>query len=530
MAFLAIHSINSYPAHWHLNAGLEIITLLLIPYRYWGALLVGEAIPNAYEAWLCLADFGSTWVALRMIPEMLLCMPVVWLYRSKLNIFPTKHLVNIKALLTCVLIISIVLSAYSCALVSTLHITNGPYRHSPMLAGIYLAGNYAGLLTLVPCALIVRLDFRKGRFHERLKEIWSSSKLLADASGLALPVIAFMAWIAGKSEMTQATVIEMAMLIPAAWLTVRHGWRAAALAGTLIIICNGLLQPDLPTTSNVVEITFALCLAVSGLYALGAKVTAQNLRNERERQGVEAEQQMVRQNLAVTERRMRRAAEKLEFVAGSLHIANNRVLDHMRRIVPNIESHAFYKQAMVAHEQVYQLAESLHPSAWRDRGVPAALNETVARALDEAGIAYSCHIGGRGFTLLESSVMTAIYRTACEAITHVTSHLTCSRVRLEVRAGETNKHRWAVIRVDGLMDHDDVARSVYYSEQRRDLGVKLGAHLASIEEMRSQAQVFGGQVHVRATSKHLRVTALLHSQAAEVRQQKASAPLRLWVN
>ena len=76
-AFLAIHSITSAPAHWHLYAGLQVICLLLVPYRYWVALLIGEAIPNAYEAWQCLDTFGPTWVAIRMIPEMLVGMPIV---------------------------------------------------------------------------------------------------------------------------------------------------------------------------------------------------------------------------------------------------------------------------------------------------------------------------------------------------------------------------------------------------------------------------------------------------------------------
>jgi two-component system, NarL family, sensor histidine kinase FusK len=529
LAFVGIHSITSAPAHWHLYAGLQVISLLLVPYRFWGALLIGEAIPNAYEAWICLDTFGPTWVAIRMIPEILFTMPIVWLCRSKLNIFPTRHLVNIQALLGCILMVTLVQTAYSYALISTLHITSGPYRQGPMLVGIWLAGNYAGLLTLVPWALIFRLDYRKGNFKERLQHIWSN-RLLADALGVALPVIAFMAWVAGKSNLTQATIIEMAMFMPAAWLTVKHGWRAAALAGTLVLICNGLLQPDLPTTSNVVEITALLCLAVSGLYALGAKVTAQNLRDERERAAAEQVQGMARQHLALTERRMRRAAERLEFVAGSLHIANSQVLQHMRRILPNIETHGFYKQAVQAHEQVYLLAESLHPSAWRDRGLPAALNETLARALDEAGLAYSCEMTGRGFTSLEQGVHSAIYRMACESIVYVTSDITCSKVKLTVRAGETNDRRWVVVRVEGTLNTNDVANAVYFGEHRRSLAAKLGTNLTSIREMRTHAQAFDGELHVRSNADRLVLTTLLHSQSAGVQKEKTSAPLRLWVD
>lgn len=534
LAFLAIHFLTSLPghwhlaAHWHLYAGLQVICLLLTPYRYWGALLIGEAIPNAYEAWICLDTFGPTWVAIRMIPEMLLSMPIVWLCRSRFNIFPTRHLVNVQTLLVCVLLVSVVLSAYSYMLMSTLHITSGPFRLTPMVGAVYLIGNYAGLLTLVPWALIARLDYRKGRVKDQLKRI-SSSRMLPDTLGIAAPVIVLMAMVASRANSSQAQIIEMAMFIPAAWLTIKYGWRAAAMAGTLAIICNGLLQPDLPS-AGVVEMTAALCLAVSCLYALGARVTAQNLRDELEWRDAQNVAQMARQTLALSERKMKQAAERLEFIAGSLHVANSRVLDHMRRILPNIETQGFYRQAVQAHEQVYRLAESLHPSAWRDRGLPAALNETIARALDEAGIAYRCEIGGRGFVSLETSVHTAIYRTACEAIVHAASHLACSRIKLRVRAGETNDRRWVVIRVDGQLDENDVANAVYFTDHRRNLAAKLGTNLVSVDEMRSHVQAFDGGLHVRTSPGRVIVTALLHSHVAEVQKAKASAPLRLWVN
>jgi signal transduction histidine kinase len=227
---------------------------------------------------------------------------------------------------------------------------------------------------------------------------------------------------------------------------------------------------------------------------------------------------------------MRRAAEKLEFVAGSLHVTNARVLEHMRRILPNIESHSFYKQAVLAQEQVYGLAESLHPSAWRNRGLPAALNETIARALAEAGIDYTCDIGGRGFMSMEAGVHSAIYRMACEAIVHISSQRMCSRITLRVRAGQTSGRHWVVIRVEGILDVNDVANAVYFGDHRRDLAAKLGANLISVQEMRTHAQAFDGDLHVRSTAERVMVSALLHSHAAEMQNQKASAPLRLWVN
>ncbi|GAB2576289.1 hypothetical protein ISP15_16265 [Dyella jejuensis] len=529
LAFLAIHSVTSAPAHWHLYAGLQVVCLLLVPYRYWAALLLGEAIPSAYEAWQCLDSFGPTWVAIRMVPELLLGMPIVWLCRSRLHIFPARHLVNIKALLICILLVSVVLSAYSYALISSVpHIADSSFRPTAMIAAGYLTGNYAGLITLVPWSLIVRLDYRKGHLKRRLKRIWSNT-LSIDALGIAAPVILLMMIVASKIDTVQAELVELSMLIPAAWLTVKHGWRAAAIAGTLVIICVGALQPDLPTRS-VVEVMAVLCVAVSGLYALGAKVTAQNLRDEREYEIAEEAQKLARENLMLSERRMRRAAEQLEFVAGSLHITHARVLDHMRRIIPNVETHGFYKQSVRAQEQVYRVAESLHPSVWRDRGLPAALNETIARTLDEAGMGYRCEISGRGFMWLDSAIHSSIYRVACEAIVFICSQRMCSRVMLRVRAGKTRGRCWVVVRVEGYLEHNQVANAVYFRGHRRELAAKLGTHLVGADEMRTHVKAFGGELHVRSTVDRMTVTALLHSNVAEMQKERVSAPLRLWVS
>ncbi|WP_204632548.1 hypothetical protein [Dyella mobilis] len=503
---------------------------MLLPYRYWAALLIGEAIPNAFLAFKCLADFGPAWVAIRCIPEMLVSMPIVWLCRSQLNVFPTRHLVNVKALLTCVLMVSIALSTYAYVLMfSSIHVPAALYAARPQVMGVYLTGNFGGLLTLVPWALIARLDYRKGRVTAQFKRLWTN-KLLVDAMGIAVPVIAGLTLLAAKLHDAPTQLIELGMIVPAAWLTAKHGWRAAALAGTAVLICDSLLHPLGMPTPAALETIAGLCVAVSGLYVLGAKVSAQKIRDEHDRAAAEEVHDMARQHLMTTERRMRRAAERLEFVAGSMHVANAQTLEHMRRIVPNIESHAFYKQAVKAHEQVYLLAESLHPAAWRDRGLPAALNETLARALDEAGLQYQCEIDGRGFMFLEAAVHTAIYRTACEGIVYVTSDITCSSVKLVVRAGETSGRRWVVVRVEGYLDANDVAKGIYFGQNRRELAAKLGANLSSVKEMRAHARTFDGMLHVRSDARRVVVSALLHSQSLGVQKHKNSEPLRLWVS
>jgi len=281
------------------------------------------------------------------------------------------------------------------------------------------------------------------------------------------------------------------VFLPMAWLTLKHGWRAAAVSGALAIACSSL---QILSINEFETKTYAtqvlLAIGITCLFALGARISAQLMQEQKERQSALNVQRLARQTLQMGEQRMRQTSQALEYLAGSLHVTNSRLLEQMRRIVPNIESHAFYKQALSTQTQVYQLAESMHPLAWRERGLPAALNETVARALDEAGIAYRCEITGRGFTRLAPSVLTVTYRLACEAVVYVTSRLACSRVRLTLRGGETHGKRWVMLRIEGVLEDTGVANAVYFAEERQRLASKLGASALDVSEMRDNVGIF----------------------------------------
>jgi len=45
-------------SNWNLPASLRLAALLLVPMRYWPALVLGEAMPVAYQAWLSHGMFG----------------------------------------------------------------------------------------------------------------------------------------------------------------------------------------------------------------------------------------------------------------------------------------------------------------------------------------------------------------------------------------------------------------------------------------------------------------------------------------
>ncbi|WP_158544984.1 MASE1 domain-containing protein [Dyella monticola] len=528
LLYLAIHPLST--AYWPVHVGVRLACLLLMPYRFWPALYVGEILPNIYEILPC-TEQGTIWMVLRSIPPFTITMPIVWWCRERMPPLPrsTQRLVDIKALLVCVLLVSLGNMVYSSAASATSLAIPGPMAVLPWTIAFFL-GPYLAILSIIPWALLAWLNYERGHLREQAKKALISP-LVLETVVLLFPAVVLLAWLdkVGSDQIKQIATI--AMFLPMAWLTLKHGWRAVALSAPLVIACISLPLPIADTTisENVYATQFFLSIAVTSLFVLGARISVQLVEEEQERVTARNVQRIARQNLQMGEQRMRQASQALEYLAGTLHLTNGRLLEQMRRIVPNIESHAFYKQALATQTQVYRLAESMHPIAWRERGLPAALNETIARALDEAGIAYRCQISGRGFTRLAPSVLTATYRAACEVVVYVTSRLSCTGVNLTLRGGETRGKRWVALRVEGVLEETGIASAVYHSEERKRLATKLGASILDVPEIRDHVRIFDGELHTRMPKDRLSITVLLHDAMQEERSV-TSAPMRLWVN
>lgn len=530
LLYLAVHPFST--GHWPIHAGVRLACLLLVPYRYWPALYIGEALPNAYEMLPC-TNLGVAGIAARCVPPFTVVMPIVWWCRSKFPPLPFKseRVVDVKALLTCILLVSLGNMAYSWIAISFAKSVPGPFAPLSWLVD-YFFGPYLAIVSIVPWVLMTWLACRSGHLRQQLQSLLSS-RLALDAVTLMVPSIVLLAWLNRTGSEETSLIATIAMALPMAWLTLKHGWRAVAVSAPLVIACISLAIPPEEGTLNdkLYTIMMFLTITVTSLFALGARISVQLAKEEEERLSMLNVQRVARQSLQLSEQRMRQTSQALEYLAGNLHITNSRLLEQMRRIVPNIESHAFYKQALNTQSQVYRLAESMHPVAWRERGLPAALNETVARALDEAGIAYRCEISGRGFSRLAPTVLTATYRTACEAVIYVTSRLACTRVNLVLRGGETNGKRWVLLRAEGVLEETGVASAVYHSEERKRLAAKLGASMLDIPEIRDHVRIFDGLLHVRTPTNRLQLTALLHDASYEEQREisRLAPPLQLWV-
>jgi hypothetical protein len=514
------------PPEFALGSALRLIFLLFMPYRYWLALAVGEALPNFQAVYPCLAQFGLWWVVVRSIPPIAVMMPVVWFCRSRLVLFPNKRLVNIKTLLVAVLGSSLVLTGYSSTAMVLAHLQPNTLPLTPDIACCYFIGFYFAMLALVPWALIARFEHREGQQWRDTVQRALRSRLLAEGMSIMLPATLLLVLASYRSNIIHPQFILMAMFLPVAWLTLRHGWRAAAFGGTITIICAAAAFPSEAYDANIEVIQTELFLAVTitSLFALGARISA-HLQQVRQ---ASSAKHLARESYLQSEYRRREAAQTLEKLSVALHLTSIRWLRHLRSVDPSIESETYYQEANDAHKHLSDLAESLHPLVWRSQGLTAALQETVRHILADASITYSIKIVGHGFTRMQPTVLAATYRAACEAIAYAGTRVACSSIRVTLRGGETHGSRWVFVGVEGVMDHMKIASAIFHAEARQQLASKLGVQGFTMKELCDHVRLFDGDLHDRSNERYVRITMLLYD-ARRVSHEEP-APLRLWVH
>ncbi|WP_158628932.1 MASE1 domain-containing protein [Dyella choica] len=525
LAYTALSPLSD--AHWNLHTGLQLSFLLLVPYRYWPALLVGEVVPNTVAMLRCIDAFGVEAVAWRCVPPILTIMPALWWCRERLKLFPTRKLVDIKVLMLCVMLASLVRTLYSYTFLLLVH--TPAFKAHPIMALGYFIGNTIAVLGVVPMVLMVRLDIQNYGARALARKC-IMAPLTADLMVVALPSMLLLTVCILRGGNDMQHIARIAMFLPVAWLTIKHGWRAAVAGGMLAIIATCLLTVSRPDP-QLIETQAFIAFTIICLMATGARISAQLLREAKQKQRDANALATARRSLEAHEQRRKQLSTKLEHLALRLHVTNQSLAHTLRSGLFGVDAERYAKHVLEAPEEVYALAESLHPVAWRERGLPAALSQTIGRALDEASIEYRCVITGRGYIRMSQDTLNTVYRSACEAVVCVTSRLTCSSVSLTLRAGETRGHRWLVLVVDGHQNTSRMATAVIRKAEREYIAAKLGAGSLTVSELTELARLFGGQLHHRQRGPQERITILLHDTWPATKEvEHKPEPLQLWVS
>jgi hypothetical protein len=511
-------------ALWPFAAGLRVACLMLVPRRYWAALVVGEAIPLTYFNVQCLDDFGLAWVVINSIPFIALGMPVMSWFRNRAGLFPTPAMVNLTRLLVCMLALSAFWTLLSYVVLSTIRLPTGPYEIPSGLMMMSLVGNYMVLLLTVPWIIMIRIRGRKKNLRHFLPISTRITHPLMRDVGMAVLILAALVWWYHVADANIQSTPLMAMFLPAMWLTLKHGWRVSVLSGTLSLACICLLLPWSTDTFNQQAQTL-MAMAITGLYFAGARISEMGRDYGRIQREARDSKDVARAIVTHTETRLERTASAIDAIA-AIHRSDYEPV--LARIESPEEREDFLEQRSRVQRYMRNAADALYPSAWRTHGLGGALYESIGNALRPTGVIYDCDGWVRELRFLSPALQSAIYRVSCDAVAALVVSPACVGIRLAIRTGRRKVGGgWVGVRIHSLEDEANVAQGLMRQDKREGVASALGANLRTVEEARKLVRAFDGQLELRTLLEGRRVSMLLCDQTPDGPVHQA--PMRLWV-
>lgn len=259
---------------WMLMSGFRLTCLLLLPARYWAAILVGEALPLLENAMFWTHRFGYQWAGMAAVPMTLMWVPVLKWLRRRWPIHDADGRPRMAPILAANLITSIISAVATTALL-VVSLNHSPGQWPDVVPEDYvfpyLLGAYLGALTVTPAVLALYERFRAlGDRPLSAGVVWRSP-LLRDTVWWVLPSLAVLAWAAAivpDDALRQAA--RLTMLWPILGMAWRHGWHGTAVAGmaasaAMATTATAFLDPLMIQTQVI------LSIVVSGALLWGAR-------------------------------------------------------------------------------------------------------------------------------------------------------------------------------------------------------------------------------------------------------------------
>lgn len=483
-------------SHWELIAGFRLSVLLLAPYRYWPALLLGEMGPLAYTALECMDRFGLVWACVFMLPPMAWSMPIAYFCRERLRVISRiEGTVDISHLLICALLVSLICTGRDTL---TMALTKLPqdyvlpsYR---VLMARWFLGNYLGILTLVPLVMLFRQRWT-GLFKRKVVRRVIGGRAWMELLPFLVALLALLFWSLGGASDDARQTLQMLMFVPVVWLSLRRGWQGAAIGGTLASLMVVFLMPSRYDQQTLQAETF-LSFAITAMLLLGGRIAILVERGFRESREACLALALAQRNVQLAEAQLRQAAQAMQQVRETVQAGHHSTMVQLRHLLPGIGEREYSRHATEAQEQLYHFADTLYPSNLEKRGISSALREgPVARALDEAGVVYWCDTPETGLEQLSQPLRMALYRLTNESIAQLCRRRSVSNVHVRLRVGSFGGRLWAVLCVDGVSQPERLERVRWDALLPR---IMCGSADMGMETIRNRVGIFQG--HARSRS------------------------------
>lgn len=417
---------------WFLPAGLRLAALLFLPYRFWPFLIAGDIAALAMLRFPRASFDGALWSYLSPFALSLTAAVVPLIARlrfgevsQRLGVFPA------------VAAVAAVWSASANQIVNAL--LGGP-GFSMFRVSI---GSFLGILLLTLPWLL---------WSQRLRERTAASAWLRDAgfaSGITAVLFAVVA-LSPPADLLWRQSVLLTMLLPAVWLTFRHGWHGSALGVVLSNLAIGLSLPpsnvDAAHDAAVFMGQQALALAATALLVLGWRISEHF---ERARSAGLAERDalaLARDSYVSSEQALR---EHLMYLAQMQMLYD----DERKRVVDWLKEQGHYDAALdlntraVQHRRLFDdRAHALYPIRIEEYGLFGVVCSPLFRnfwAGDDTEVLYG--FAGEAHDLSMDLQLSA-YRCICHAMAQL-SDCAPEQYRITMRAWSSPRRRGIAISV-----------------------------------------------------------------------------------
>lgn len=427
---------------WFLPAGLRAAALLFLPARYWPYAFAGDAAALLVIRGPKADLYSEEWAYLSPLLLMPLIAIPVMLFRQKLG--------NLRQKWRWLPMIALGLAIWATLCNLTLNVVlSGPGADQPASAlhdyFRIAVGQYLGIMLIVP------LLFMWSRRGEAAPQYWGLFRDMTVAGGVLAFLYGAVVVPGGLSpEVTQGLL--MLMILPAAGLTLLHGWRGAAFGTVMANIAIGLTltRVNIPGAHDSVAFIAQQALAVVGsaLLVLGTVISDHY---ERARRSSLAEQDALRLAHSSFQSAEHMLREHLLYMAQMQMMLD----DERKELAAWLKSRGHSEAAMdlnsrgVMHRRVFdEQALALYPIRIEEQGLYAVVHSEAFSDFwaGQAEVFYS--LRGQPRELSVDLQLTA-YRCLCHAMA-LLSECEPSEVRIKMRVWRGARRRGIVFFIDAV--------------------------------------------------------------------------------
>jgi len=490
--FFALRQVSF--SHWEVFAGFRLCALLLVGYRYWPALLVGESFNLVIAASQSVDRFGLAWALLYSVPPIGLAMPVVAFCKERLGLLDLNGRISIPVLVLCTFACAALWAAMNVLSFSVMRLpADYAWLGMPVYAARWFVGSFTGALAVTPLVFCLREMAMDGELHwRRLVD----NRLFVESVSIMIPALAMLAWAgAGSSQEGIKQAARMLMFLPVVVLALRHGWKGVAIGGaaaSMSVIATMPARND----AGTLEAQLFMAFAITTLLLLGGRIAVLAEREARKQQDARMALALAQRNLWLGEMQLRQTSQALEGLRENFRTNYSELLDRVRHVIPVPDEREYRLRAAEAQQQIYRLADSLHPVLWREGGLAAALRQgTIARVLNDVGVRYWCSFRNEQGLELGREVQVVLYRSICDLVVHLCQTYQVAGISMQVRVGERDGAGWVFVRIRGARK----SKSALDSERQRDLSMGLSASGLGPDAVRDRISLFGGVLRERVS-------------------------------